>query len=94
MIDALALPELLLVIAEWAQRQGATEISKLPGLWEGETEEYRVRINGHLEEIDNVPPFSAAIAHKTYLIFAVVGPGGGTLTGLSEEDLISYFRAA
>lgn len=88
------IPELLMAIVEWSQRNGAEAISTLEGVWSGETDEYRVRINGHRQEIDNVPPFSAAIEHKDYLRFAVVGPGGGALTGVSENDLIAHFRDA
>lgn len=88
------IPELLMAVVDWSQRQGADAISKLEGVWSGETDEYRVRINGHREEIDNVPPFSAAIEHKDYFRIAIVGPGGGALTGVSEGDLIAHFEAA
>jgi len=94
MADAPNIPALLMAVVDWATRNGADRISEVPGVWSGETAEYKVRINGHREEIDDVPPFSAVIEHKTYMRLAVVGPGGGALTGLSEDDLIAHFQEA
>ncbi len=87
MIEAFA------VIVEWGVSQGAVRIDQLPGLWRGATDEWDVAINGHLTEIDGVPPFHALVVHKTaFAHLAMVAPNGGSLVGWTEDELIQHFR--
>lgn len=82
-------------IAQWAQTQGAIDLPSHPGLWSGETDEWTVEINGHLEEIDGLPYGHARLVHKQFLRLAILSPFGGCIGGgASEGELIEHFRAA
>ena len=87
------MPELYGLIVDWAVRHGATKIDTLDGLWIGETDEYRIAINGHQEEVDLVPPLCIKVEHKTYLALAIIAPSGGE-TMIPEADLIEHFQNA
>ncbi len=85
---------LFYTIIRWAEAQGATNVKALPGCWHGETDEWTVRINGHSHEVEDVPPFSAVVMHKTALLgIAVLNIAGGCITGPTEDELISHFGA-
>lgn len=85
---------LFATVVQWAVAQGANDIKALPGLWQGETDEWVVKINGHPHEIDDVPPFGYLLTHKTALIGLAIGNAtGGACAGWSEEDLIAHFCA-
>jgi hypothetical protein len=85
--------ELWGTVAMWAQSVGAERIDRLPGLWDGETSEWSVRVNGHGREIDGVPPYGIAMVHKTRLALAVVTPRSGQISGITEDEAISHFAA-
>ena len=81
-------------IVGWAVRNGAERIDQLGRPWEGETDEWRVRINATGQEVDCIPHMAAALEHKAYCCFCVVGPSGGAAIGANENDLIEHFRNA
>lgn len=85
--------EAFAAVIDWALRHDATDIRKLPGLWRGETDQWKVAINGHSEETEGVPPYSMQLEHKTYFQFAVISPNGGAIAG-DEADLIDHFKNA
>jgi len=90
-----SLSELAAAIADWAVASGAENIADAPGLWRGETDEWTVDVNGHQEEIDNLPFAHFRLSHKTRFAFAVLSPFGGAIVGeYPEDDLIAHFRAA
>ncbi len=86
--------ELFAEIVAWAVRNGAERVDQLDRPWEGETDQWRVRINATGAEVENIPHMAAALEHKTYLRFGIVGINGGAVMGIGEDDLIDHFRAA
>jgi hypothetical protein len=90
-------PELSLLfvaVVDWAVAQGAERIDTLPGLWTGETDAWLVKLNGHMHEIEDTPPFGYLLQHKTALAGLAIGDvAGGAIIGPSEDDLIAHFRA-
>lgn len=84
--------QLYATLVQWAVLQGADSIDKLPGPWEGGTDQWSVKLNGHNREISLVPPFGYLLTHKTALVGVAIGdPFGGTVAGPSEDELISHF---
>ncbi len=79
-------------VVKWAIDRGAESIGELPGLWHGETDEWKVSISGHREEVEGVPAYGIRLEHKTYLSFAIIQPNGGAVTGASENDIIDHFK--
>ena len=87
--------ELFSVLIRWATSLGAEKISELPGVWQGETADWSVKINGHPREIDDVPPYGYLCQHKTAFIGIALGDiNGGCVMGPSEAELIAHFKAA
>lgn len=85
--------ELYAEVVGWAVANGAVRIDQTPGVWEGETDEYKVRINPHKEETDGMAFGQMTIEHKTlFAHLAVLFPNGGEVIGTSEAALIDYFR--
>lgn len=93
-------------VVEWATSAGAKDIGNLPGVWHGRTRKIErmgpidVRINGHLEEIDGIPPGTIKLGMDDYFpgIIGLVWSDGGTLIsspveGENEEGLIAHFKA-
>lgn len=88
--------ELFFEIVEWAKASGADNIKDLPGCWEGDTGEYKVKINGHSEEVEAIPPYHACLMHNGWPV-AIVGPAGGTVIPFNgsedqELDFINHFK--
>ena len=84
---------LFAAVVEWAIAQGGGDFHLLPGIWRGETDEWVVKINGHRQEMDDVPPYGYLLTHKTALVGLAIGNMvGGCVAGPSEEDLIAHFR--
>lgn len=88
-------PKLFLALVEWATSAGAESIKDIEGCWNGETDEYFVKFNGHGEERENIPPYSALIeSKKTGWPVAIVGPSGGcTMMGGDEHALTAHFSS-
>lgn len=84
---------LYLAIVEWATKQGATQIDKLPGVWRGETKEYRVALNGQKEACEGIAVLGVKIEHKVNMRFAFLSPTDGSLEGVSESELIDHFKS-
>ncbi len=78
-------------VMSWVMAQGVERINELPGLWTGETDQWKVSVNGHSEEVDGVPPYGIQLEHKTYVQIAVIQPNGGSIIG-SEDALIDHFK--
>lgn len=94
MADAPEISVLFVTIVDWAASHGAKRIRTLPGLWEGETDEWKVKINGHGHMIEDVPAFGYIAQHKTaFLGWAAGDPFGGAIVGPNEDDLIAHFKA-
>ena len=94
MADEPQISLLFATISEWAVAQGADKINRLPGPWTGETDEWTVKINGHPNEIDDVPPYGFLATHKTAFIGMAIGNAyGGCVIGPSENELIEHFRS-
>jgi hypothetical protein len=81
-------------------------LNETPGVWEGRAEKlnglgpFDVKINGHKEEIDGLPPFGCFVGNKDYFpgVVCIVTPAGGTMIGSSvpgedESGLIAFFEA-
>lgn len=82
-------------ILKWVAKHEPGILSETPGLWRGETPEWKVSLNGHDSVIDGLPPFHVLLSHKTYLQLAVIGPDDGGILGggMSEDEAIAHFAA-
>lgn len=81
------------VLAEWAIGEGAAQITAKPGVWTGETDEWCVTCNPHRVEMDDVPPVTFQLIHKTALVgIALISPFCGHVAGPTEAELIAHFR--
>ncbi len=78
-------------VMKWVMAQGAERINELPGLWTGETDEWKVSVNGHREEVEGVPPYGVQLEHKVFFQVAVIQPNGGAICG-SEDAVIEHFK--
>lgn len=98
--------ELFDAIMTWAASSGVENINQLTGCWHGKTEKigklgpFDVKINGHNDEREGVPPFHALIEMPEFFpgVIAIVGPNGGSMfasrePGEDEDGLIEHFRA-
>lgn len=85
---------LFATVVSWAVAAGAKRIDLLPGVWRGETDEWKVAVNPHKHEIDGILPGQMVLEHKTYMAFAALGLNGGAITGASEPEIIAHFNAA
>lgn len=95
MTDERPISELYAVIAEWAIGLGADRLDELPGLWNGETDKWRVDINGHDKEVDGLGFAHMRLQHKKYFQIAVLSPFDGQIGGgAHEDDMIEHFRTA
>ncbi|XAI95571.1 hypothetical protein [Nostoc phage Nsp-JY21] len=85
--------QLFATVVQWAITQGAENIGALPGLWTGETAEWKVKLNGHPREIEDVPPYGFLLTHKTAFVgFAIGNATDGAVAGPSENELIAHFQ--
>lgn len=85
--------ELFTVLADWVVASGQERVDELPGLWHGETADWRVRLNGHMDTREDLSPMTFELTHKTAFIgMAFVSPFGGIVVGPSEAELIDHFR--
>jgi len=86
--------ELWAEILKWVAKHEPGVLSETPGLWHGETPEWKVSVNGHDFVIDYLPPFHVLLSHKTYLQLGVIGPHEGVIGGgASESEVIAHFAA-
>lgn len=85
---------LFATVVGWAVAAGAKRIDLLPGVWRGETDEWKVAVNPHKHELDGIPPGGMVLQHKKYLAFAALGLNGGAITGALEPEIIAHFNAA
>ena len=93
-MSEMPLSALFVAVMEWAGNQGQRFINQLEGCWQGTTDKYTVKVNGHNVECSAIPPFSAAIFSNGWPI-ALVGPtGGAVMMGAREDDLIQHFQGA
>jgi hypothetical protein len=88
-----SIPVLFGLIVSWATTQGAEKIQNLPGVWSGETDAWCVKINGHLTEVEDVPPLGILLVHKVLVGIAIITVKGGEVFGVTEDDLIAHFSA-
>lgn len=79
--------------ADWAARNDVRNINALPGLWERDFGEFRVRMNGLGREIDRIPPYHMAVEWRG-LPAAIIGVGGGIAAPGLEDGLIAAMEAA
>jgi len=95
MADHPPISVLYMTVLAWAQRCGGDGMYLTPGLWRGETDQWKVAINPRREPVEDVEPYHMHLTHKTALIgLAVIGPAGGCIAGPTEDDLIAHFEAA
>ncbi len=87
----MSISEAWAAVINWAGGQGMENAKELPGLWTGETDEWKVSINGHREEVGGVPPYGVQLELKVYFQVAVIQPNGGAICG-SEDALIDHFK--
>ena len=80
---------LFATVATWAMEQGMPPRT----FWEGQTEDWTVRINATKDMLEGVEPFHIHLEHRVYLAFAVLNAVGGALTGPSEDEVIAHFEA-
>lgn len=91
----LPIGELTAAVVEWAVANGAADIGNVPGLWRGETDEWKVEANGHEEDIDGLSFGNIRLTHKALLAVAILTPFGGVIGGGYPEDkLIDHFVSA
>lgn len=79
---------LFATVAAWAMEQRMPPRS----FWEGQTEDWTVRINATSHMLEGVEPYHIHLEHRCYLAFAVLNPVGGVLTGPSEDETIAHFN--
>ena len=79
---------LFATVAAWAVEQGMQPRS----FWEGQTEDWTVRINATGDMLEGVEPFHIHLEHRCYLAFAVLNASGSALTGPSEDEVIAHFN--
>ncbi len=87
----MAISEAWATVIGWAGNQGMENAKDLPGLWTGETDEWKVSVNGHREEVGGVPPYGIQLENKVFVQVAVIQPNGGAICG-SEDALIDHFK--
>lgn len=96
MSDTMAVTLAFATLVDWVLSTGQERVDLLPDLWHGETDQWRVTLNGSRTETrDDLPPMTFRLIHKTALIgVAVINPFGGAVAGVTEEELIEHFEAA
>ncbi|MCK4665088.1 MAG: hypothetical protein KAT68_19625 [Bacteroidales bacterium] len=74
-------------IAELAGILNVKSIKDLPGLWIYEIDKHwKIKLNGHKEEIDNIPPYRCVIEFNGFPA-GIINPYGGTIAGgIANED--------
>lgn len=93
-MDNPPIAEAFYVIAELAEARGVTSIGDLPGCWETEAGEFKIKVNGHREEIDDIPSYHALIEANGWPL-GLISPAGGVLMASGrEESTESLFIAA
>lgn len=80
---------LFAAIACWARQQGMPPKT----LWEGQTDEWLVTINGTSEMQDGLSPRTIHLKHKVYMALAILDASGGAVVGPPETELIAHFEA-
>lgn len=85
---------IFVAVAEWIISTGARRIDQLPGLWRGETSEWKVTFNPRNREVDGFGPAEMQLEHKTRFAFAALDPHGGAIAGSDEADILAHFKAA
>ena len=83
---------LFTTLLDWMVSRGAEKLNEKPGLWKGETDEWIVEFNPHQDETNGLSPITARLSHQKLLAFAIVGPYGGAITGVNEDDIIAHFE--
>ena len=83
-------------IVGWAVRNGAERIDQLGRPWEGETDEWRVRINATGQEVDSIPHMAAAL--DDFIVHIIQTPGDhairvGHLRAARAALEASYYEA-
>lgn len=91
---------LFYLLCMWAKRQGAQEIAKQPGCWEGQLDGFEISINASMEERQNskgamVPPVSIVIVQPDYIAaIMVLGPYDGLGPAGMEADVTAALAKA
>jgi len=94
MTEPMQISELFATIIDWIASKGVEDISKLPGLWTGETPEWKVEINGVGGEIDDLPYLHVRLRHKRLFQLGIISPTDGAIGGGAREDeMIEHFRS-
>lgn len=71
--------EAFVAIIRLAEKLGVKSIKDLPGLWELAIDEHwKIRVNGHKEEIDAIPPFHCAVEFNGWPA-GLFSPQGGVI---------------
>ena len=85
------------MIASLADSKGVRNISKLPGLWSCDVDEkWKIELNGHNEDMDDVPPFSARIYYNGWPA-GIISPYDGIIAAgeaANETTLIEALERA
>ena len=84
---------LFVAVAEWIVSTGARRIDQLPGLWRGETSEWKVTFNPRNREVDGFGPAEMQLEHKTRVAFAALDPASGVIAGSDEAEITAHFKA-
>ena len=79
--------ELWCACLRWAISRGANRICDLEGLWEGETEDWEIAINGHGRECEQVPAYTVRLMHKKLLIVGLIAPTRGIICGPPGQEI-------
>lgn len=97
--------ELWASIILWYGAVNGKPLNEHPGVWVGRAERlnnlgpFDVKLNGHKDDIDGIPPFGAFVGNEDYFpgVVCVVTPAGGTMIGSrvpgeDEDGLIKFFN--
>ncbi len=89
--------EAFMLIAKLASALGIQSIKDLPGPWEHRVDEkFKIRLNGHAEEVDGIPPYNALIDYEGWP-WAILSPVDGHLMnhmGATEDRFCDALLAA
>lgn len=82
--------EVFYYISQIAEKNGVSKINELDGLWEHKVNSsWEIKVNGHRETIDGVPPFHALVIFNGWSA-GLVSPFGGVIA--NEDSFIEAMK--